>query len=41
MLRAKKRFVSLILAIAPVSLLQSASVLFWGEPEMPDSLKDL
>lgn len=41
MLSVKKGLISLILIIAPVTIIQSACILFWGEPEMPDTLKDL
>lgn len=41
MLSVKRTIFSLILIIAPVAMIQSASIFFWGEPEMPDSLKDL
>lgn len=41
MLRVKKFIVSLLLKLAPIALEETASILFWGEPEIPDSLKDL
>jgi len=41
MLHVKKFFISLILKVAPIALVESASILFWGEPEIPESLKDL
>jgi len=42
MLRSvKKSILSLLLAIAPFAILNTASVLFWDEPELPESLKEL
>lgn len=41
MYRIKKSIISLLLTIAPTAVLKSASVFFWGEPEIPESLKDL
>lgn len=31
---------NLLILLAPVAISSTASVLFWGEPECPDSLKE-
>ena len=37
----KKSILSLLLVIAPIAILNTASVLFWDEPKIPESLKEL
>ncbi len=36
-----KRFCNLLLLIAPVFAANFASMIYWGEVEIPDSLKEI
>ena len=39
-LNIMRKILSLLLVVAPVLATQMGSVFFWGEPEVPESLRD-